>query len=113
MQRHTPSASGYARPTTSFKNKQVELSQKHKVKKVISRKTGAYNSSGYSLSQSDIDTLKELSSQVNQELVGVPLERIKERIDEQVSGVFVSGGTKRRKNSLLFSRNCLISKGSS
>ena len=43
----------------------------------------------------------------------MPLERIKERIDEQVSGVFVSGGTKRRKNSLLFSRNCLISKGSS
>lgn len=112
VNRPTPTGSSYSKPTASFKQKQVEQHKQHKIKKVVSRKS-AYNSGGYSLSQSDIETLKEMSNQVNQEIAGVPLERIRERIDEQVNGVFVSGGTKRRKNSLLFSRNCLIQKGSS
>ncbi len=46
------------------------------------------------------------------EISGVPLGKIKERIDEQVTGVFARC-PKRRKNSLLFSRNCIISKNSS
>lgn len=46
------------------------------------RKLKHYNSSGYSLSQSDIDQVKELSHKINNEMEGESLEKIKQRIDQ-------------------------------
>lgn len=69
-----------------------------------------YNSSGYSLSQSDIEAVKELSNKLNAEMTGEPLERIKQRIDEQISEIFSNDYKGKSKNSIRVSRNSLVIK---
>ncbi len=44
-----------------------------------------YNSGGYSLSQSDIEAVREISNKINAEMQGESLEKIKVRIDEQIN----------------------------